>query len=211
MGNPSPYRKRAVFLDRDGVINRNIWNPATREYEAPLTAEAFELLPGVPHGLAELQGAGFLLFVVSNQPNYAKGKSGIDAPVEIHRKLLALAADAGVLFAGCYYCFHHPDGSHADYAGTCLCRKPSPYLLLQAQSCFGLDLTRSWMIGDRESDIRCGKAAGARAILIEAPHSIHTGSEGVQQQCFSASVADAYAADLPSAVRIVLAASGSEP
>ena len=167
MGRDKPGPRRAVFLDRDGVINRNIWNPAASQYESPLTADAFELLPGVLPALASLQSAGFLLFVVSNQPNYAKRKSGIDTPAAIHRKLLSLTTEAGIIFAACYYCFHHPDGSESDYAGRCLCRKPSPYFLLHAQEHFGVDLAASWMIGDRESDVQCGKTAGARTILIE--------------------------------------------
>jgi D-glycero-D-manno-heptose 1,7-bisphosphate phosphatase len=167
MGRDKPGSRRAVFLDRDGVINRNVWNPTTSQYESPLTAEAFELLPGVIHALLGLQSAGFLLFVVSNQPNYSKGKSSIDTPAAIHRKLLALTTQAGIIFAGCYYCFHHPEGSESGYAGPCVCRKPSPYFLLHAQEYFGIDLTASWMIGDRESDVQCGKAAGTRTILIQ--------------------------------------------
>jgi D-glycero-D-manno-heptose 1,7-bisphosphate phosphatase len=167
MGKSKPGRKRAIFLDRDGVINRNIWNPATSQYESPLSADAFELLPGVLHALVELQSAGFLLFVVSNQPNYAKGKSAIDVPAAIHRKLLSLTAAAGIIFAACYYCFHHPQGSQSSYSGACICRKPSPYFLYQAEEHFGIDLANSWMIGDRESDMQCGRAAGARTIFIE--------------------------------------------
>jgi D-glycero-D-manno-heptose 1,7-bisphosphate phosphatase len=167
MGRDKPGSRRAVFLDRDGVINRNVWNPATSQYESPLTADAFELLPGVMHALLRLQSAGFLLFVVSNQPNYSKGKSSIDTPAAIHRKLLALTTQAGIIFAGCYYCFHHPEGSESGYAGPCVCRKPSPYFLLHAQEHFGIDLAASWMIGDRESDVQCGKAAGTRTILIQ--------------------------------------------
>ena len=72
-------RRRAVFLDRDGVINQNVFNPATGEYEAPLIVQDFALVPGVQKALLRLQTAGFLLFLVSNQPNYAKGKSTLSA------------------------------------------------------------------------------------------------------------------------------------
>lgn len=158
--------RRVVFLDRDGVINRNVFNPATGEYEAPLTAEDFELLPGVRQALLQLRDAGFLLFLVSNQPNYAKGKSSlaelraIDA--ELRRELDAI----GIEFAAAYYCLHHPNGSVAGHSGPCACRKPSPYFLFRAMQEFRLDLEQSWMVGDRATDIECGRAAGVRTILI---------------------------------------------
>ena len=85
--------RRAVFLDRDGVLNRNVWNPATGKYESPLTPEDFELLPDVIPALQLLRDAGYLLFLVSNQPNHAKGKAGMDTLDAIHRRLeTALAA-----------------------------------------------------------------------------------------------------------------------
>jgi D-glycero-D-manno-heptose 1,7-bisphosphate phosphatase len=167
MGTHQHGGKRAVFLDRDGVINRNVWNPATSQYESPLTVDKFELLPGVLHALLELQSASFLLFVVSNQPNYAKGKSSPEAASMIHRKLLSDTSSAGIRFADCYYCFHHPDGSNPNYSGPCICRKPSPYFLHQARQSFDVDLTESWMIGDRESDIQCGRKAGTRTVFID--------------------------------------------
>lgn len=79
----------------------------------------------------------------------------------IHAEFLKSIASGNIHFAGCYYCFHHPA-----FTGTCVCRKPSPYFLRQAQDTFNLDLTQSWMIGDRESDVVCGQAAGTRTIHI---------------------------------------------
>jgi D-glycero-D-manno-heptose 1,7-bisphosphate phosphatase len=159
---------RAVFLDRDGVINRNVLNPATGEFEAPFAVEDFALVPGVPQALRRLQAAGFLLFLVSNQPNYAKGKSSraqIDAiDAELRRQLKAMRVE----FAAFYYCLHHPHGVIEGYSGSCACRKPSPYFLFLASRRFGIDLERSWMVGDRETDILCGRLAGARTILIDA-------------------------------------------
>jgi D-glycero-D-manno-heptose 1,7-bisphosphate phosphatase len=193
MGTDSHGWKRAVFLDRDGVINRNVWNPATRQYESPLTADDFALLPGVLAALSQLRNAGFLLFIVSNQPNEA-----------IHQKLIAATVQAGIAFAGCYYCFHHPQGCVRGYAGACVCRKPSPYFLLEARLEFGVDLRRSWMIGDRESDVQCGRAAGTRTILIES----HASGKG-------AAAADHVVSDLCQATRLIVFAevldAGSSP
>lgn len=165
MGKNMHGIRRAVFLDRDGVINRNVWNPQTGEYEAPLRASQFVLLPGVTDALKQLAQAGYLLFLVSNQPNYAKGKAGIGDPAEIHGLLLRRLRRAGISFAGCFYCFHHPEGS-AGYGGPCLCRKPSPYFLLLASRTFGVSLAHSWMIGDRATDVACGQAAGTRSIFV---------------------------------------------
>jgi D-glycero-D-manno-heptose 1,7-bisphosphate phosphatase len=166
MGTDNRGGRRAVFLDRDGVINRNVWNPATLEYESPLTVDAFELVPGVLSALAELRRAGYLIFLVSNQPNYAKQKVSMEILDAIHQKLIAATARAGIAWAACYYCFHHPEGSMQGYSGPCVCRKPSPYFLFRARRDFGLELSLSWMIGDRESDVQCGRAAGTRTILI---------------------------------------------
>jgi D-glycero-D-manno-heptose 1,7-bisphosphate phosphatase len=161
-------RRRAVFLDRDGVINRNVFNPATDEYEAPLVVEDFALLPAVPSALQGLRDAGFLLFLVSNQPNYAKGKATLVELLAIsaalRRELIAMRVE----FAAFYYCLHHPDGTIEGYSGPCVCRKPSPYFLLKAAREFHLDLQQSWMIGDRATDIHCGRAAGVQTILIDA-------------------------------------------
>lgn len=168
MGAGQPTGRRAAFLDRDGVINQNVFNPATEEYEAPLTAADFALIPGVREALRRLQGAGFLLFLVSNQPNYAKGKSSLAELNTIDAKLQRELAAMRVKFAAVYYCLHHPEGDVAGYSGPCVCRKPSPYFLLKAIREFALDMAQSWMVGDRATDILCGRDAGVRTILIDA-------------------------------------------
>jgi D-glycero-D-manno-heptose 1,7-bisphosphate phosphatase len=166
MGASQYTHKRAVFLDRDGVINCNVWNPASGAYEAPLTADQFELCEGVLPAMRQLYSSGYELFLVSNQPNYAKGKASLEVLDAIHARLTHALNDAEIPFAAFYYCFHHPDGIVATHSGPCVCRKPSPYFLFQAQENFGIDLKQSWMIGDRISDVECGKAAGTRTIFI---------------------------------------------
>ena len=153
--------RRAAFLDRDGVLNRNVWNPATNQYESPLTPEEFEPLPDVLPALRLLCDAGYLLFLVSNQPNYSKGKASMDTLNAVHCKLEAVLTEAKISFTAFYYCFHHPE-----FTGECICRKPSPYFLFQARDTFGIDLAASWMVGDRATDIECGRAAGTRTIEI---------------------------------------------
>ncbi len=166
MGRNNSYRRGAVFLDRDGVINRNVLNPATGEYEAPLTPADFEIIPGALDALRALRNAGFILFLVSNQPNYAKGKSTLEDLKAIHARLVADLVFNHIDFARFYYCFHHPQGTGNRYSRPCGCRKPSPHFLLKARARFNLDLERSWMVGDRRTDIKCGNRAGAKTILI---------------------------------------------
>jgi len=166
MGAAAGRGRRAVFLDRDGVINRNVLNPATGLMEAPLTAEDFDVLPGVREALRRLQAAGYLLFVVSNQPNVAKGKSTLEDLRAIDAALRDALDAMQVRMAAVYYCLHHPEGIVQGYAGPCACRKPSPYFLRKATGEFGIDLAESWMVGDRATDVECGRAAGVRTALV---------------------------------------------
>lgn len=161
----------AVFLDRDGVLNPLVLNPATGRMESPLTAEDFLLGAGVAEALRRLESAGYLLVLVSNQPNYALGKCSFSRLAEIHGKLTGELTAAGVSFARFCYCLHHPRGVLPGYSGTCACRKPSPWFLLRAGEELGLAMADSWMVGDQPTDVQCGKAAGVRTIRIAAADS----------------------------------------
>ena len=162
----------AVFVDRDGVLNQLVYNPATAEYESPHRVEDFALLPGVLEPLIKLQQAGYLLFLVSNQPSYAKGKTSLENIQAIHGRLHQALTSQGVNFTEYFYCYHHPEGTVPGFGGLCPCRKPSPYFLFQARDRFGVDLSQSWMVGDEERDMLCGKAAGVRTIQVHNPYSI---------------------------------------
>src|ERR1700755_1468813 len=154
-----PGMNRAIFLDRDGVLNGNVWNAVTQAYESPILPEQFALLPNVIPALHLLRDSRYLLFLVSNQPNYAKGKASMQTLDAIHRKLDTVLKAEDIFFSAYYYCFHHPA-----FTGECACRKPSPYFLLEACDIFNLDLENSWMIGDRETDVVCGRAAGTGTV-----------------------------------------------
>jgi D-glycero-D-manno-heptose 1,7-bisphosphate phosphatase len=166
MGLGTLTKPAAVFLDRDGVINRNVMNPVTLAWEAPLSVQSFVLTPNALAVLSALRQAGFLLFLVSNQPNYAKGKTSLEVLEAIHQHLLKLLARQGIEFTAFYYCLHHPHGVVPSHSGPCACRKPAPFFLLRARDEFGLDMERSWMVGDRASDIACGQAAGVHTIRV---------------------------------------------
>jgi len=159
-------KKKAAFVDRDGVINDLVFNPQTKVYEAPQDPARLTIIPGVLDGLKLLAKAGYELFVVSNQPDYAKGKATMETlqtiASDIDMKLLA----GGVKVRQYFYCYHHPEGIVKDLTGPCECRKPSPYFLLKAAKEYDLSLSDSWMIGDLDTDIECGQSAGCKTTLL---------------------------------------------
>lgn len=174
---------KAVFLDRDGVINRLIFNARTGEYESPHRTEDLELYPYAPEALRKIKDMGFLLFLLSNQPSYAKGKVSLEEIKAIHDKFHGLLISAGVKFADYFYCYHHPSGTVPEFSLECKCRKPKPYFILKAREAYRLDLKASWMIGDRDSDIICGHSAGLKTILIKNDDSVEKNEECLPDFC----------------------------
>lgn len=164
--------KPAIFLDRDGVINRLIIERGPRE--TPVSIGEFELIARVPEAIARLRMAGFLLIVVTNQPNVAKGKCGWSDLKQISDRMKSFLPQIDAEYA----CLHHPDPKQVvrpDFLSDCQCRKPKPGLILQAVRDFPIDLEKSWLIGDSVTDIEAGLAAGidpTRLILIGESSSI---------------------------------------
>jgi D-glycero-D-manno-heptose 1,7-bisphosphate phosphatase len=178
MGSGTVMR-RAVFLDRDGVINRLFFNCQTGEYESPLVAADLEIYPWVLESLYNIKEMGFLLFLVSNQPSFAKGKTSLENLKEIHARLHELLTENGIYFTEYYYCFHHPNGIVPEMTCICQCRKPSPFFLKKAEAEYRLNLHESWFIGDQDSDIYCGQSCGLKTILIEEGCSENKRGESV--------------------------------
>lgn len=162
--------KRAVFLDRDGVINHNWFNPATGEWESPIAADQLRLCDGALEAMAQLRRMGYLLFLVSNQPSAAKGKCSLADLESVHAALVRALDRAGIRFERFSYAYGHAQAVVADLRDT-TGRKPDPYFLNLAIAELGLDPRRCWMVGDRDSDIACGEAAGVRTIQVEADES----------------------------------------
>ena len=167
---------RAVFLDRDGTLNANVYYADSGEWESPRTRDALALLPGVIPALTRLQDAGFRLFLVTNQPSFAKGKTALANLEDVRAALDEQLAAHGIHFTQSYYCYHHPTSTVAGY-GVCECRKPSPFFLQHAARDYGIDLAQSWMVGDRATDIACGQNAGTRTVFIDASTSIADAAE----------------------------------
>ena len=145
---------RAVFIDRDGVINRAVVRDG-RPFP-PQDLSAFEFLPGVPEAIRSLHDAGFRLIVATNQPDVGAGRQTREKVEEIHAHLRATLPIDDIKV--CY---------HTD-ADRCACRKPKPGMLLEAAEQWQIDLASSVMVGDRWRDVDAGKAAGCRTILIES-------------------------------------------
>lgn len=151
----------AVFLDRDGTLNR----PVIRDGlpYPPATIEEFTLFPGVPEACRALHAAGYVLVVATNQPDVGRGTAASETLDAMHTKLRALIPE----LARIEVCIapgqgrDHPENRR---------RKPEPGMLLDAASTLGLDLARSWMVGDRWRDIDCGRRAGVRTVFIDLGH-----------------------------------------
>lgn len=156
-------KQRAIFLDRDGTINRYVG--FLRDIEQ------FELLPGAAEAIRRINASGYLAIVVTNQPVIARGEVTREQLREIHDKMETLLGREGAYVDAIYYCPHHPHrgypGEVAELKIDCDCRKPKPGLLLQAAEDYNIDLTKSWMIGDSQSDMQAGEAAGCKTALVD--------------------------------------------
>jgi D-glycero-D-manno-heptose 1,7-bisphosphate phosphatase len=162
--------RKAIFLDRDGVITANVYYERWGEWEAPMSPEEVDLLPKATEALLSFQQKDYLLFIVSNQGAYAKGKIALESLVATAKHVEGLLVDAGIKITEFYYSYSHPQGVVPGFSGSSLERKPSPYFLRLAAAVYEVDLSNSWMIGDRETDILCGQAAGCRTLQIFNPH-----------------------------------------
>ncbi len=144
--------KHAVFLDRDGVINRVILRDGLPY--PPNTLDEVEVLPGVMTALEKLRKASYLLIVITNQPDVSRGKIKKDCVEKINNKLLSeLPLDD---IKTCYHDNHH----------NCLCRKPLPGALIEAAKQYQINLSKSFMIGDRWQDIEAGQSAGCKTFFV---------------------------------------------
>ncbi len=150
---------RAVFLDKDGTMIEDI------PYNVDPALMA--LAPGAAEGLTRLHRLGYRLVVVSNQSGVARGYFAESAIAAVEDRLRSMLAELGVPLTAFVYCPHHPEGSVAEYAIACDCRKPAPGMLLRSAREHGLDTARSWLVGDILDDIEAGRLAGCRTILID--------------------------------------------
>ena len=180
--------RKALFLDRDGVIDELAFHADTGGWEAPRTADEVQLRPHVREALQRAAAAGFSIFVVSNQPDAAKGRTSRSELDDVHRRIVGELGGAPI--TEFFYCFHRAED-------RCECRKPQPFFVLEAAKKYDIDLTQSWFVGDVATDIECGRRAGCRTALLEYEHSsLKRGNQ----------TADLVCRDLDHFVRVVTAA-----
>jgi D-glycero-D-manno-heptose 1,7-bisphosphate phosphatase len=151
---------KAVFLDRDGVLNKELGDYVC-------SVDDFKILEHNFAPLLQLQERGYLLIVITNQGGLAKGWYTESDLAQMHDQLRKAYADHGVTLTEIYYCRHHPE-----YNGKCLCRKPGSLMLEKAAARFDVEPSLSYFIGDRERDVMAGQAAGMTGILIDSDQPI---------------------------------------
>lgn len=151
--------RKAVFLDRDGVINREVDHLAR--------IEDIHLLPGVGQAIAELNARGYAVIVITNQSAIARGIISEDEVVALNSEIARRLAKHNAVIDAWYYCPHYSSGAIKKYAIDCLCRKPEIGMLTMAKKDFGIDMKKSFFVGDTTSDIFAGKRAGTITILVE--------------------------------------------
>lgn len=161
---------KALFLDRDGVVDDLVWYPSPGEWEAPRHVGDVRIRAGVVEALREANRAGWLIFLITNQPSYAKGKCPLDDLKQVHAHVLDELERGGVKITDSYVCFHHPESTIEGF-GRCECRKPSPFFIWEAARLYGVNVRESWMIGDQDSDVVTGVNAGCRTALLKYEHS----------------------------------------
>lgn len=149
----------AVFIDRDGTLAHEVGyvNDVSRFRLFPWSIEAVRLI----------NRSGYLAVMVTNQAGVARGYFPEPAVREVHERLQAALADGAARLDGIYYCPHHPDAGQPPYRQDCDCRKPRPGLLERAAGDLGIDLARSWVVGDRQGDLQVAWAVGARAAMVK--------------------------------------------
>lgn len=162
-------KQKAIFLDRDGTINKYVG--FLREIEQ------FELLPNTSEAIKKINDSGYLAIVVTNQPVVARGEVTFEQLDQIHNKMETLLGKDGAYLDGIYFCPHHPhkgfEGEIPELKVECECRKPKPGMLLQAAKDFNIDLSKSWMIGDSDNDILAGENAGCFTARVTEKDSLY--------------------------------------
>jgi len=155
----------AVFLDRDGTINQEVGY-----LNHP---DQLELIAGAAAAVRQLNKAGLMAVVISNQAGIAKGLIREEMMTAIHATFVAMLAREGAAIDGFYFCPHHPEGTVTPYARICDCRKPAPGLVHRAAAELGIDLRGSYVVGDKVSDVRLAHNVGATAVMVLTGHGSH--------------------------------------
>jgi D,D-heptose 1,7-bisphosphate phosphatase len=159
-------RNRAVFLDRDGVLNDLEYDPDEGRVGSPLSAKQLRIHPYAGESVRRIKELGYRAILVSNQPGVAKRQLSYSEFEKMNRMVRTELARRGGGLDAEYYCLHHPDALVKKYKADCDCRKPKAGLLLRAAKENGIDMGGSFFVGDALDDVKAGKAAGCKTILL---------------------------------------------
>lgn len=157
-GDPMLRSRPAVFLDRDGTINEDVGYLSALEH--------LTIYPWAIDAIRLLNRAGYLVVVVTNQGGIGRGVIAPDFVPQLHHELARRLAIGGATIDGWYYCPHHPEALVESLRAECRCRKPATGLAIDAARDLDIDLSRSWVVGDKWSDVQLGQRVGGRAILV---------------------------------------------
>ncbi len=160
----------AVFVDRDGVINEIVWNDDIEQLDSPMKVSEFKFLPGAVEALKKIKEKGYYVFIVTNQPGAAKGKTDLATLYDINTYMIGCLAKEGVEIDDLFMCPHYPKElpltKEKFLIKKCNCRKPEPGLIYRAMRKYGIDMQRSFMIGDSCTDVTAGAAVGLSTVFI---------------------------------------------
>ncbi len=179
--------QKAVFLDRDGVVNEDV--------DHLNSVSDLHMIPSSVRAIKQLNDRGYIVVLVTNQGGIAKGIIDPRNLEAIHAEMTDHLTRGGARLDGIYFCPHHPQGTIAEYAIVCDCRKPKAGLIYRAAKDLEIDLSKSFLVGDKLSDIVAGKTAGVKTILVNAGHA----SVDVAQEV----IPDIVAQDLLGAVQYI--------
>ena len=168
-------KQKAIFLDRDGTINRYVGFLRN--------IDEFELLPQVEEAIELINASGYLAIVVTNQPVISRGEVSLEQLEDIHNKMETMLGKKGAYLDAIYYCPHHPDsgfeGEIKELKIKCACRKPAPGMLLKATEDFNINIQESWMIGDSENDRLAAMAAGCKYVEVNSEYNLLKAVRGI--------------------------------
>lgn len=157
---------KAIFFDRDGVINEMVFDTESGSVFTPLNSDQIILTPGIGQLMRAAKKLGYLNVIISNQTNIGLGRVSQATHESIRKTIVEKLEKENVVIDGEYYCFHHPFAKIAEYRKVCNCRKPNISLFMRAAKELDIDLKQSWMIGDGVADIIAGHNAGCKTILV---------------------------------------------
>ena len=159
-------KNRAIFLDRDGVINKLVYQKEEGIIDTPFSDSQLEISEYVPDAILDLRNAGYKIIIISNQPGIAKGYYTKDTFEKIQAKMRQVLEKKDAMVDDEFYCLHHPDAKNLKYRKRCSCRKPGIGMITKAVKIHKIDIKNSFFVGDGMVDLQAAKKAGCPSILI---------------------------------------------